>query len=575
MTENLQIAAIFRTIADLLEIKGENPFKARAYRRAADRLEGLSEPVSALIPQGKLRQLDGIGEAIAKKIEEFVSTGRLAYYENLKAEVPPGLLEILDIPGVGPRTARKIHLSLGISGIDALEAAAKAGKIRHLPGMGVKTEQNILHGIQLLRGKTGRIPIGMALPAAVGLEEAIKKLHGVEEARVAGSIRRMKETAGDIDVVIATTDPAAILQSIVKLEPIRETLSLGDTRARVMTREGIEADLWAVKPAEFYAALHHATGSKAHNVRLRTLAHEHGLKLNEYGLFREDGAKISINHEEDIYEILGLEYIIPEMREDSGEIEAALDHSLPITIDPLDIKGDLHMHTNWSDGISTIEEMVEAARRRGYSYLAICDHSKSLGIARGLSDEDIMKQADYIRRLNDRIHGIRVLAGIEVDIRKDGTLDYPDEILSQLDIVVASIHSGFRQEKDIMTQRIITAIRNKNVDILAHPTGRLLGRREPYDVDMEAVLREAAASGTILEINSYPDRLDLSDIWARRAAGYGIKISIDTDAHAPDQLSYIAFGVSVARRAWLTTENVVNSWPYEKLKTYLDKTISE
>ncbi|HHY47128.1 MAG TPA: DNA polymerase/3'-5' exonuclease PolX [Firmicutes bacterium] len=569
MVDNLKIAAIFYEIADLLDLKGDNPFKSRAYRRAGEKLEGLAEPIGELLRQGKLEHIEGIGEALSKKIEELVTTGSLRYYENLKAEVPAGLLELLDIPGVGPKTARAIYQALGISGVDAVEAAARAGKIRGIPGMGVKTEQNILRGIEILRSRSGRIPLGVIYPIAVRLEESIKRLPHVEDARLAGSVRRMKETAGDIDIVVTGGAPEEIISDIARLPDVREVISSGASRARLVIREGIEADIWVVRPAEFWTALHHATGSKEHNVRLREIARGLGLKLNEYGVFAGPDEKIPVNGEEGIYEILGMQYIPPEIREDRGEIESALAFSLPDLIASIDIKGDLHMHTDWSDGVATIEEMVEAGRRRGYSYIAICDHSKSLGIARGLKDEDLLKQADYIRKLNGRAGGIRVLAGVEVDIRKDGTLDYPDEILSQLDCVVASIHSGFRQDRETMTSRIISALKNPNVDILAHPTGRLLGRREAYDVDMDAVIVEAASTGTILEINSYPDRLDLPDVWARRAKEAGCKIAINTDAHSPDQLSHIWFGVSVARRGWLTRDDVVNSWPAEKLLDYL------
>ncbi|HHV62042.1 MAG TPA: DNA polymerase/3'-5' exonuclease PolX [Firmicutes bacterium] len=566
---NAEIAALFWEISELLELSGDNPFKARAYRHAAEKIESLPEPLSTMYEEGRLGDIEGIGEALKKKLEEIITTGRLRYYEDLNEKVPRVLVELLDIPGVGPKTARALYEHLHIGGIDELEAAAKAGRVRELPGMGVKTEQNILRGIQMLRGRLDRIPLGVAMPIAQDFIESIRRIPQVLEVRAAGSLRRRKETIGDIDIVAASGDAIAVMDAIEKLPRTREVLSRGGTRMVVMARDGIKVDTWVVGPSFFWSALHHSTGSKAHNVKLRGMAREMGLKINEYGISREDGTEILINREEDIYSALGLDFIAPELREDTGEIEAAREGRLPRLLEPGDIRGDLHMHSTWSDGVTSIEEMAEAARRMGYSYIAICDHSKSLGVARGLAEETLRRQVKAIRELNKRLTGMRVLAGVEVDIRRDGTLDHPDELLAELDIVVASVHSGFRQDADTMTARIIAAMRNPHVDIIGHPTGRLLGRREPYAVNIDALIEAAAETGTVLEINSYPDRLDLSDIHARMAKERGVKLAINTDAHSREQLGYIEYGVSVARRAWLSRDDVINAWEGERLLKFL------
>ncbi|NPV52043.1 MAG: DNA polymerase/3'-5' exonuclease PolX [Firmicutes bacterium] len=568
---NAEIAALLWEISELLELSGDNPFKARAYRHAAEKIESLPEALSSVYAEGRLGEIEGIGEALRKKLEEIITTGGLRYYEDLKEKVPRVLVELVDIPGVGPKTARVLYERLHVGGIEELEAAARAGKIRELPGMGVKTEQNILRGIQMLRGRLNRIPLGVAAPIAQDFIESIRRMPWVLEVRAAGSLRRRKESVGDIDLVVASGDAIAVMDAIEKLPRSREVLSRGGTRMVVMARDGIKVDIWVVDPSFFWSALHHSTGSKPHNVKLRGMAREMGLKINEYGISREDGIRIPVTGEEDIYWSLGLDFIPPELREDAGEVEAAREGRLPTLLEPGDIRGDLHIHSTWSDGVTSIEEMVEAARRRGYDYIAICDHSKSLGVARGLSEEALRRQIGIIRELNEASPGVRVLAGIETDIRRDGTLDYPDELLAELDVVVASVHSGFRQDEDTMTARIIAAMKNPHVDIIGHPTGRLLGRREPYAVNIDAVIDAAVETGTALEINSYPDRLDLSDIHARMAKERGVKLAINTDAHSREQLSYMGYGVSVARRAWLSKEDVINAWDAGLLLRFLDE----
>lgn len=568
--DNADIAAIFRELADLLELKGENPFKVRAYRRAADKIESLPEDAAMLAAEGRLKSIEGIGEAIEKKTAEIVATGKLGLLEELKREVPPGLRGMLRIPGVGPRTAAAVFQHLGVASVDDLEKAARDGKLRSIPGMGPKSEENILRAIEKLREDSWRrVPLAVARVLANSLLDMIEPVEGVHNAAAAGSLRRLKETCGDLDIVVGADTVNRVIEAVRAWREVSEVLLQGEERGTFLTRDGVNVDVWVVPPAEFVTALHHATGSKAHNVRLRGMARERGLKINEHGVFRETGGALPISTEADIYGALGLQYIPPELREDEGEIEAAAEGRLPSLLQEKDIRGDLHVHSDWSDGLSSIDTMAAAAKARGYGYLAICDHSKSLGIAGGLSEDEILKQIEFISETNKRITGITVLSGTEVDIRKDGGLDYPDSVLSRLDVVVASVHSAFRQSKETMTNRIITAIRNGNVDIIAHPTGRVLGARDGYEVDMESVIEEAARHKVALEINAYPERLDLDSGWARRAMERGAVLAINTDSHSADQLGFMPYGVGVARRAWLERSHVLNAWPLPRLRQWL------
>ncbi|MBU7007248.1 DNA polymerase/3'-5' exonuclease PolX [Phosphitispora fastidiosa] len=570
--ENIEVAWIMSEIADLLELQGESIFKIRAYQKAAKAIATLAADLSEMSLQGKLETVPGIGKAISGKIGELFKTGKIEYYENLKAEVPPGLLEVVTVPGIGARMAQQLYRKLGVSSLDELEAAARGKKIRGLPGMGNKTEMNILRGIEMLRSGIGQVTLGIADAMAEALTGFLKSLPGVAEAGAAGSVRRMKDAIGDIDLVVGSYEAERVIDIFVKHPQVKKVLAKGDTKARVVTLAGIGIDLLVVEPEQYWTAMHHFTGSKEHNVRLREIAHKKGLKINEYGIFgRDDDIQLPAAGEADIYAHLGMAYIPPELREDLGEVEAALNGTLPDLVETGDIKGDLHLHSDWSDGVNSIEEIVGRAAEMGYEYIAITDHSRSLGIARGLSVERLGEQERYLRALNEKTAGIEILSGIEADILSNGDLDYPDEILAARDIVVASVHSGFRQDREKITGRVISAMKNSHVDIVAHPTGRLIGRREPYAIDMEEVFAAAVKYGTALEINASPDRLDLSDRYVRRAAELGIRISINTDAHDINRMDEMKYGVATARRGWLEKKDVLNTMGKEELLDYLSR----
>lgn len=570
--ENIEVAWIMSEIADLLELKGESIFKIRAYQKAAKALAHLATDLSVMAGEKKLETVPGIGRAIAGKIEELFLTGTIKYYDNLKAEVPAGLLDIITIPGVGAKMAQELYHKLGISSIDELEAAARGRKIRELPGMGSKTEMNILRGIEMLRSGVGRTTLGIADVLGESFAAFLRALPGVRQAGVGGSTRRMQESIGDIDLVVGSGDPQKVIDVFVRHPQVKKILARGDTKASIVTIMGVQIDLLVVVPEQYWSAFHHFTGSKEHNVRLRELAHKKGLKINEYGVFkRDDSSPLPVAGEADIYAHLGLPYIPPELREDLGEIEAAAKGSLPDLVEPADIKGDLHIHSDWSDGVNSIEQIIGKAGEMGYEYVAITDHSKSLGIARGLSVERLADQEKYIRELNQKTAGIQVFAGIEADILVGGDLDYPDDILAGRDVVVASVHSGFRQDKAKLTGRVTSAMKNKHVDIVAHPTGRLIGRRDPYAIDMDEVFEAAAKYGTALEINSSPDRLDLNDKYVRKAVEMGIKISVNTDAHEISRMEEIKYGVAMARRGWLEKDDIINTMGGKSLAKYLNR----
>ncbi len=569
---NEEVAHIFHAIADMLEIKGDNPFRIRAYRRAAENIEGLAEDVATLIERNALEEIPGIGKDLASKMREIVNTGTCQEYEKLKGEVPPGLVELLEVPGIGPKTAKLLHEERGIDSIEKLEAAARAGSLRGLPGIKAKTEENILRGIEMLKRASGRMPLGLALPLAQEIIARLQEIKGIHRIHYAGSLRRMKDTVGDIDILAISTAPAKVMDAFVTLPGVQRILAKGETKSSVMTRQGIQADVRVVEPEAYGAALAYFTGSKAHNIRLRDMARKKGLKLSEYGIFEErTGKRIAGKEEEEIYEILGLPFIPPELREDSGEIEAALKGKLPDLITADDIRGDLHIHSNWSDGVHPIAEVVDAARKRGYAYVAITDHSKGLGIVRGLGREELGKQRQEIVTLNKQLDGIRVLTGVEVNIRADGSLDLPDAVLTKLDFVVASVHSAFRQDRETMTKRIVRALRNRHVRVLGHPTGRLLGEREPYDVDFDKVLRAARQHNVALEINAAPSRLDLNDVHARRVKEAGLSLVINTDTHTLPNFDYIHLGVATARRAWIEKKDVLNTLSLNQLLKRLSR----
>ncbi|MFY9218526.1 MAG: DNA polymerase/3'-5' exonuclease PolX [Tepidanaerobacteraceae bacterium] len=568
--KNFEVAFIFYDIADILEIKGENFFKIRAYRKAAHTIENLPMDVKELAGESRLQEIEGIGKALEEKIREIINTGTCRYYEELKKDFPRGLVEMLKIPGLGAKKIKVIYDNLGISSIEELEKAARAHKIRELPGMGVKTEQSILKGIQTLKGQGDRVQLAIALPVANRIMEILSGMKEVSKVAIAGSLRRRKEMVKDIDIVVATEAAETLVENFLKLPIISRVLAEGLSKVSVVLNAGIQVDLRLVKPQEFYSALQHFTGSKEHNTKLRSLALKMGYKLNEYGIFEKEGDGVFCpKSETELYSKLDMPYIIPELREDRGEIEAALQDGLPDLVKLEDIRGDLHLHSDFSDGVSSIEEMVKKAKELGYEYIAITDHSKSLKVARGLDESRLRQQLELIKGINERVKGIRILTGIEVDILPDGSLDFDDDILKELDVVIASIHSGFKQDKTTITSRIVNACHNRYVNIIAHPTGRLLGRREPYDVDMDEVFEAAAKTGTVLEINSSPDRLDLNDVNVKRAAEMGIKIAINTDAHGTEALSDMMYGVWVARRGWLAAENIINTYSLEQLLEFL------
>jgi len=565
--KNLELSRIFEQIARILKIKGENPFKIRAYEKIALVLENLPIDIETIYQQGGLNNIPGVGSAIAQKIEEFLTTGKLEYYEKLKETIPSGVIELLDISEVGSKTAKLLYEQLGVDNIEKLEKAVKGHQIKDLPGMGEKTETNILRGIELYKRRKERFLLGLALPLAEEIIENLSRLEETNKISFAGSLRRKKETIGDIDILVTSQKPEKIMKTFTSLPQVREILAEGPTKSSVITKDDIHIDVRVVEPISFGAALQYFTGSKAHNIRLRELAAKRGLKINEYGVFdSKTGQRITGEKEEEVYQILDLPFIPPELREDRGEIKAAQKNKLPKLIKYSQITGDLHLHTKWSDGAHTIRQMAEAAKKRGYKYIAITDHSQSLKfVAGGLTEERLREQTEEIRRLNQELDDFTVLTGTEVDIKSDGSLDFSDEILSKLDVVVAAIHSGFKQESKIITGRIVKAMQNRWVNIIAHPTGRLIGYRESYQVDINKIMNMAAKTGTILEINAYPERLDLNDVYCRMAKDKGVQLAIETDAHSIDGLGFMNLGVDVARRGWLEEKDVVNTLSLDKL----------
>lgn len=564
---NAEVAGILYDISELLEIKGENIFKVRAYAKAARAIEGMTEDIEEVAARGKLTEIPGVGESIAEKIEEYLKTGRIEQYKELLKQVPVELHELLKIPSVGPKTAQLLHEKLGVKNIDDLEKAAKQHRIRRLAGFGAKKEENILSAIERYRQRSTRIPLGTALPLARKVVGFLKKSGIIDRIEPAGSLRRKKETVGDIDILATSSDPRAAIEAFVHLPQVKKILGQGITKATIVTRDAIQVDLRIIEEKSFGTSLQYFTGSKEHNIKLRDIARLKGLKLSEYDLEEvATGRKIYCKSDDEVYSKLGLLPIPPEIREDTGEIEAALSGKLPKLVMQKDIKGDFHVHTDWSEGINPLPEMVEAAKRLGYEYIAITDHSRSLGVAHGLSEERLLDQIKEIGKLNDKLSDFYVFTGTEVDIKADSSIDFPDSILSQCDVVVAALHVGQRQTRREITGRLVTAMENEHVDIIAHPTGRLIGEREAYDVDMDALLDAAASTGTVLEINAYPSRLDLNDVNARKAKNRGIKLTIDTDAHSTEQLGLMEFGVNVARRGWLGKNDLVNTRAVKDVK---------
>lgn len=573
MTSNHSLADTFTAIADLLEIKGEIIYKTLAYRRAAETLAEYGRNVADVWREGgvkALREIPGVGQAIADKIDELLTTGQLDYFEKLKSEVPAGLIEVLKVSGVGPKKAALFWKQLDLTTVEQLKAAAEGGKLRGLPGMGEKSETKILEGIAALSRRTGRTPLGIALPLANEMLALLRAVKGVVRAETAGSLRRMKITVGDLDLLVASAAPEPVMKAFVNQKDVARVLGQGTTKSSIEFNNGLRAQLWVHPPQKFGTALQYATGSKEHNVRLREIALSKGLSLSEHALTKTNGQEIHCATEEEVYEKLGLQYVPPELREDRGEVQAARAKKLPDLITLKDLRAELHSHTTWSDGRATIKEMAQAAIARGLTVLAVTDHSQSLGVANGLTPERLAAQRKEIDRVQKTLGDkIKLLQGAEVEIKADGTLDYADSVLASLDIVVASLHTSLRQPRQQITQRLLNAIRNPHVDIIGHPTGRLIPDREGADLDLDAVLAAAKESGVALEINAHPSRLDLDDVYSRRAIDMGIPIAIDTDSHQPNDLDLINYGIATARRGWVTAANVINCWSASQLSRWL------
>jgi DNA polymerase (family 10) len=567
---NQQLAETFETIANLLEIKGEVIYKILAYRKAAESLVNLGRDINDVWREGQLTEIPGVGKAIAEKIDELLSTGKLSFLEKLQAEVPVSLVDLLQVPDVGPKKVALFWKQLGITDLAGLEVAAREGRLRSLPGMGEKSEARILAGIAAVARRGDRIPLGKAWPFAQELLAELRAVPGVLAVETAGSLRRMRATVGDLDILAAAYDSEVVMRAFTAHPQVVHITSQGETKASVEFEHSIRAQLWVHPPERFGTALQYATGSKDHNVRLRDLALKKGLSLSEHALQRSDGSEILCAREEEVYVALGLPWIPPELREDRGEVQAALAGNLPDLIGLEDIQAELHAHTIWSDGKLSVRELAEAARGRGMKVLAITDHSGSLGVAGGLRAEDLLRQRAEIDAVQAELgDSIRLLQGSEVEIRADGALDFPDEVLARLDIVCASLHSSLRQPREQVTARLLKAMRNPHVDMIGHPTGRMIPNREGADLDMEAVFSAAVEQQVALEINAHPSRLDLDDVYSRRAVEMGIPLAINTDAHSAADLEMLKFGVATARRGWVEKKDVLNAWSPDGLVAWL------
>ncbi len=565
---NREIADVFHAIADTMEILGEDRFRTQAYRRAGEALADLPEPLANYRARGELGAIPGVGKAIADKIAELLDTGQLKFYEKLRAKVPSGVLEMLRVPNLGPRMVGRLYEELNIASLDELKAAAESGKLNGVKGFGPKTIASILQGIAAAEGHDHRRLLIDALRAAENLIDALRSAApGVREASYAGSLRRGRETIGDLDILASADDPAAVVRAFTSLPLVAQVESSGAEKATVYLHNGMQADLIALPPAMWGSALQHFTGGKAHNIRFREIALAQGLSFSEHGFKRADNTMLTCATEEEVYAAVGLPWMPPEIREQSGEFEAARAGRLPRLVELSDIKADLHMHSTWSDGKASIREMAEAARARGYRHMAITDHSAYLGITNGLDAARLRQQAAEIDALNGEFaaDGFRILRGVEVDITADGSLALPDEVLASLDIVVASPHVSLRQPLEQATERLLRAIRNPHVDIIGHPTGRLIGSRAGAEFDLDKIGRAAAETGTLLEVNSGPDRLDLDAPSVRRVLELGARITISSDSHHPDNLPWIRLGVITARRGWAEADAVANTWALEQL----------
>jgi DNA polymerase (family 10) len=570
--ENIDIARIFDEMADILELKGENRFRIRSYQRAARAIRDMPEDAKALVESGEITTVHGIGKSLAEKVEEIVKTGTCKAYEEMKKDTVFGLRDLLSIPGVGPKLAVRLNKELGVVTVDDLEKAAQKGKLHGLEGMGAKLEEKILKGIEQYRRSTGRFKISDALTYAESIVRALETVKGVSKIEIAGSLRRRRETIGDIDILVISRSSPQVMDAFTSMDAVTDVVARGDTKSSVVLRSGIQVDLRILPGASFGAALHYFTGSKDHNVAIRDRGKRMGLKISEYGVFDvKTDKKIAGKTEKEVFKAVGLPFIPPEIRENSGEIEAADKGNLPRLVELADIRGDLQMHTKASDGTNTIEEMALYAKKLGYDYIAITDHSKAVRVAGGLNDEELSAHIVDIRKANGKMSGIEIMSGIEVDILPDGSLDISDEVLSECDVVVAAVHSRFNMSRDEMTARVVSGISNPNVNILAHPTGRLINERDPYEIDIDRTIAAAKASKVALELNSHPDRLDLKDTHCRAAKEAGARISTNTDSHADLQLTNMRYGIATARRGWLEPQDVINTYSLAKLRKFLAK----
>jgi DNA polymerase (family 10) len=568
--KNQLVADILNQIADLLDLKGEIFFKTRAYRQAAQTIEVLDEDIKIVSDENRLRDIPGVGEALAKKITEIVETGNLEYFERLKKEIPKGLLNMLNISGLGPKKVSALYQNLGIKTIDELRQACLDGKLRDLEGFGEITELNILRGIQLIEKTSGRALLNVAYEDGKSYIDYLKKCDKINKLSIAGSLRRWKETIGDLDILASSNYPDEVMDYFVKYDNVQRILLKGSTKTSVVLNDDLQVDLRVVKDESFGAALQYFTGSKEHNVKMRSIAIKKGFKLNEYGLFDKETDKYIVGkNEEEIYKKLGLAYIEPELRENRSEIGVASNNKLPKLVGYNDIKGDLHVHSSWSDGFESIETIAHYSKKIGYEYVGITDHSQSLKVARGLSEDRILKKINEIEKINKKLTNFRILCSTECDIKADGTLDYSDKILKKFDFVCAGIHTTFKMKSDEATKRTIKAIDNEYVTFLAHPTCRLMRRREPFELDMDQIFDKAKETDTYLEINSFPDRLDLNDIHSKLAKERGVKFVIGTDAHTLNHLSFIRFGIATARRGWLRKNDIINTHTLKEIEKIL------
>ncbi|OGI64250.1 MAG: DNA polymerase III [Candidatus Muproteobacteria bacterium RBG_16_60_9] len=566
---NADIAAVFDEIADLLEIDNANPFRVRAYRNAARQIQGMGVAAADMVNKEEdLTELPGIGEDLAAKIVEIVETGKCQALDKLRKQMPPTITALLKIPGLGPKRVRVLYKELDVETMEQLARAARDGRIRELPGFGPKIEQTIRDAIAAHAGEQARFKLAIAAQYAETLKAYLEKIRAVRQVEIAGSYRRSKETVGDLDLVVTATDAATVMDCFVAYEEVKNVLAKGSTRATVILKCGLQIDLRVVEPASYGAALLYFTGSKAHNIEVRRLAQERGLKINEYGVFRGD-QRIAGDTEKSVYASVGLPWIAPELRENRGEIEAAHANKLPKLIELSDLKGDLHAHTKATDGHHTLKEMAEAAKAHGLAYLAITEHSRRLTVAKGLDPQHLRRQLEEIDRLNATLNGITLLKGIEVDILEDGALDLPDDVLGELDLVVGAVHSKFELARAKQTNRILRAMDHPYFHILAHPTGRLLDTREPYDVDMLKIIRHARGRGCFLELNAHPERLDLLDVHCQMAKDEGVLVAINSDAHSVQDFDNLIYGVGQARRGWLEAKDVLNTRPLAQLRALL------